>query len=234
MNEKNQEKYRFILIFLNRYYFWLAGVVFILVITLGYFKYLAPTYQEMNNLEEQQLPNRQQRLSDLEKYQKELTDLAQGINQLETEKKQDIEKLNKILPTSEELPDLFAQMENIIETNGFDLLNINFGEPKAVVATPSISPTATSNDDLSAPTTREATAESVALAGANEPLFQTIDIDINIEGGGYLAIKNLLDKIEKHLRIFDVTSINFNSFLTTTAEEQVASYALNLKAYYLP
>lgn len=227
-NKQNQEKFIMITVFLNRYYIWLIIIISLVILAVGFFYVLRPAYERMFDLSAQQLPIQEKKLAELEKYQNDLEALGKTIGEFTSTKQTDLDKLKEILPSSSEIANLFAEMEALIESNGFNLSDITFSEPRVIVSAPPIAES--QNDDLS----NEGKVNQPAEPAVAQPQISTVEISLSISGGGYQAFKNLLNKIQTHLRVLDVTSINFNDINIDETKGEQANYALTLKTYYRP
>lgn len=212
-NKENQpEKVNIITVFLNRYYKYGIIIISLIILSFASFLWFRPRLQEINNVSAEQLPSRQAKLAQLDAYAADLIKLEKNITDFKNNKAAELDKLTKILPTGAEVPELFAQMEALIENKtdyDFTLQSISFGEP-------------------------ETAAEVEISPKTSQQKISSVDITLNIQGGDYIQFKKLLSNIEKHLRVMDVMSINFSGINVDLASEQKAAYSLTVKTYYLP
>lgn len=247
-NQKNQgEKVTGLIIFLNRYYRLIIIILSLLIIVLGFFLWLKPKYQEMKKLTALQLPLREEKLKELSNYAEELEKLAKNLTDFQTQYQEELQKLEKILPRKADLAGLFAQLEALITANGFELNSVSFTEGSSLKSTSQSDnlPQAATSDSLLSDSWLQsessgdglippAIAQQKEAITSNQPTIKTIEIGLEIQGGGYLAFKTLLENIERHLRVMDVSSINFNDIYINETASEKANYSLNLKTYYLP
>lgn len=241
-NKNGQEKLTKLSIFLNRYYRYIIIILSLLILIPAFFFWLRPKYLETISLSAQQLPLREKRLVELKNYYQQLDKLASSLTTFEQEKKQEIDKLTKILPQQPEIANLFAELEALIKASGFTLKTVSFTE-SPVSQQKSNNDTSLSNTTNDLPIINENTelneGEQLGLTNDynQENIGQNIgvvDINISIEGGGYLAFKALLTNIENNLRLMDVTTINFGDINVDEVKGEKASYVLTLRTYYLP
>ena len=105
------------------------------------------------------------------------------------------EKLYKILPKEKEIAELFIQLAAIAEKNNFILLNINVNEQNTKK-------------------TKSTTSDNI----------RKLDINMNLVGGDYSALKKFLHDVESSLRLLDIKTISFNP--------DSNYYLINLVAYF--
>lgn len=159
-----------------------------------------------------------------QKLQKHIEDLQTLKASFESFSSQQMKRLREILPKEPDLPALFVQASDIAEKNNMALVSINIlkaaqqGAENVAQEEPTQETTPPSGG-----TPQEASPKNNELIAGIEELM----ITINVSGGSYTDLKNLLSDIERNLRLFDVTSINFGSIETR-------QYLINMKTYYLP
>jgi len=256
MNNKknNQETTSWFYIFLNRYYKYLIIVLSLIILLLAVFLWLKPKYLEVKDLAAQKLPQREKKLAELTKYYQDLEELSTKLTEFQRNKEIEMQKLEKILPHEADLANLFAQLETLIETNqnneynfDFVLNGFTFSEPVLATSeaqTSQITSADTEEEELKKQTGKRVVGESQSTATGsksqtileknNTTNIRTIDIDLDIQGGGYLDFKRLLTNIEKYLRIMDVASVKFGNIYVDFEKGERAAYVLTLKTYYLP
>lgn len=204
-NKKSEKKISSFLIFLNKYKKFIMGFLCLIILIPGILFLIKPEYQKTKNLSAQQLPLKERKLAELEVYYQDLDNLAKNLEYLLQYREEEFERLKKILPKEADIAGLFAQMEALFADKEFEILNISFTE------TPIL---------------------NIAETKVEDQKIGMIDISLDVSGGGYADFKELLDNIERHLRILDITSINFGDIYLED-EEEIASYVMTLRAYYL-
>jgi len=192
-----------ITVFLNKYLRHLIIFVSLLVLIPAFFYLILPEYRQASNLSDELLPLKEKKYEELNQYYNDLNKLGKNLEYLEQLRQSDFDKLEKILPKKADIAGLFAQVEALFLENGFEVTNLSFTESKVITMAD----------------------EKVSPIGM-------VDISLNTQGGGYFDFKELLENIEKHLRIFDVVSINFSNIYSED-EDDTANYDLNLRTYYL-
>ena len=215
MNKQKEqpEKIDLLAVIFNKYYKLIIVFLSLAILGTAFFGWLRPKYLDVRQLTTQKIPAREKRLAQLTTYYNGLVKLSQHLDIIQQEQQSDFEKIKKILPNRAEIDNLFAQMESLIQASGYDLNSVSFSAPIIKGTAPS---------SLEQPPSTSASKIGV------------VDIDLTIQGGGYEEFKNLLANIERHLRIMDVSSINFSDVNVDEEAGEKASYTLSLRTYYLP
>ena len=112
----------------------------------------------------------------------QLQDLEQLIANYQRINQTDVERLEKILPTEQDIAGLFAQLQVLTDEHGFSLESVNINQE-------SEQPGPSAN----------------AAAG-----IKKLTITINVVGPSYPAFKALLDSVEYNLRLLDVNAVYFS------------------------
>lgn len=119
--------------------------------------------------------------------EKQLTDLRSTVANIDElsakyeKSKTDLNKLSLAIPSEQQLPELLIQFEDVIKSNSMIINNVEFTDEGA------------------------STGNEFSKTG-NVKIIQT---KLAIEGS-YSNFKNLLNDIERNIRLMDVTSINFS------------------------
>lgn len=206
--KNNQEKkVSGISIFLSKYYKFIIGFLSLIIIIPAVLMLIKPEYLKTKNLSAQQLPQKEQKLQDLNMYYQDLDSLVKNLDSLQQKRQDDFDKLKKILPSQADFASLFAQMEAMFADKDYEILTIAFSETPLLIS---------DNPE------------------AGEQKIGRVDISLNASGGGYFEFKELLDNIEKHFRIMDVTAIGFGDIYPDSEESQGVAYVLTIGTYYLP
>jgi len=199
-------------------FFWFVSLFIVLVILLiGYTYFLQPKWAEVKKTGildyNTELKNKQE----AEDY---LARLDESLKKFQQINKSDVEKLAKILPAESGIPDLFIILEKLMAASQLKLksLDISQGGGQAV------------GGQKLADTIPELQAEAVTSASVN---INTLSINLNISGGKqYSDLKNLLENIEKEIRIMDIVSLTYSPPGGGVSGGE-ASYSINLTTYYL-
>ncbi len=152
---------------------WLALIV-IVVGVAGYYVLRAP-YREWRALA------RSQRLeTQLVKYQAQFVTVQQEVSAWRTLAAQRGNQLDLMLPSTDDLPNLLAQLEAVTSTAGFRLAAVSIGEAAA---------------------TTRAVSKVAAPAGV-----RPLPLSISVTGGSYAKLKELLAAYHRSWRVLTVDS----------------------------
>ncbi|HOY56335.1 MAG TPA: hypothetical protein PLH37_02850 [bacterium] len=214
----------------NRLFFIILFVGIIVLFLVGYFFFIRQFSSQLASLKDNQIPQRQQVLNNLEKQ------LIQSnlINTLYTQLNPILlEKANLMLPSSPNLPDLLVNLDALVASSGFSLQSINLkitdekgqslDELKNIIKN-SAGDFAVANDNVSDTTTLPAVIESSDDAAISQQT-KNIDINLQIKGSGYAGFRKLIYQLEHNLRLLDVLKFDFSP-----ADD---SFNITLRSYYL-
>lgn len=109
----------------------------------------------------------------------------------------DVEKIRAMIPFEDDLPGLAADFEALAKQNDVDMTSIGFsgGIGTGVVS---------------------------AVAAVPSGL-EVITINLSLQHADYTRIRNFIQTLERHIRIFDIQSMNLNP--------SAAQYVISLKTY---
>lgn len=125
------------------------------------------------------------------------------------EGKKNLEKINHILPSGQDIPNLIVQLEALAFEGGLVLENIRFSLP----------------EEKKAGRAQEVrTKKEVALEDYN-----SLTVDLSLIGD-YSAFKNFLKAVEDNIRLMDITSISLSP--EAREESQLFNFNLQVKTYY--
>lgn len=175
----------------------------VLLALLGYVTLLGPKWDEIRSVGLNDYAREQRRLEADKEYLAELAKLVAKYNAINQATVQQIEQ---IVPTDEQLPALFVQMEALAADAGMQL------------------------DSLTVTTTA---AESIPTSSALKTLNLEMQIS---GGARYSDVKVLLDTIEKSQRLLDVVSVSFTlegTEIVSIEGGEGGVYVLSLRSYYL-
>ncbi|MBU1037019.1 hypothetical protein KKF32_03205, partial [Patescibacteria group bacterium] len=203
-------------------------IIFLLIIFVGYFfilqSQLIKVYQNKVTL----LAGKLKQLDDMEKYSLSLQKLEEAAKKFEQKQEKNIERFSQFLPAERNLANLIAQLETVMRVSGFNINSLAITE--SLTAKKTEQPPLPDdyedipNDDYES----YGYEEDQFLDVVATPSLHVLSINLAIQGGDYVSFKNLLANLEKHIRLFDVSSINFSS----PGDE--GSYSLSITTYYYP
>jgi Tfp pilus assembly protein PilO len=202
-----------VLAFIVKYFRFILGAVVILLLVLSTYLILLPKYRQISD---EGYLDYEQKQSTLETRKKELLELKELQEELSNITTIEMARLEKILPTSKEIPDIFLQMESLARESGLSVSRVSVSEGGA----------RQTGTDSSSITGRSKKTKAVQTSG-----IQTITISLSVEGKTtYDSFKILLDNIEDNMRIVDLDSL---SYIPPVEEEDEASFSLSLTTYYM-
>lgn len=178
-------------------FFWITFTILLIVGgSFGYFV-LFPKYQVYSIQKNTELPQLEQQLADtqgrLEQISRDQVDFTRIRNNPE------LQKLLHMLPTNQEVSDLFVEFDTMVREEKFKIVNLSISE------------------DLS--------TDGVGFESDLPENVHRLQIQVSLAGTGYDSLKRLIRMLETNLRLMDVNSLsfvpNFNgttlySFMITT------------------
>lgn len=199
-----------------RYFNFIAAASFVIILFLGYQYVVLPVIQNIKVGGTANLRVKEKEIEALSRYLQELKEMK---SEFESVSREDLDRLNQILPSEKDIPGLMVQLQRIAQKNKLFLQNISF----------STSETASSAGGENERT--GANPENGAPGGENSGLGQEdslreLRISFSVSEGDYEALKKFLSDIETNMRIFDVYDIRFGN-------TQEGPYAFNLITYYI-
>lgn len=146
----------------------------------------------------------------LENKQNQLQQLQTLISNYHQLSDQDLKNLETSLPSKQAVDSLLAQLDGLLHDSGFVLVTMNVS-PESVAAL--------------APVTANPNLESKGETNVWSSHLKGLNITITTEGPtGYASFKRLLGNLENHIRLFDLSAVNFTP--------EATSYTLSFKTYY--
>jgi hypothetical protein len=171
----------------------------------GYWFFLRPSLDQMSVMRRHDIDQLVAQQQYLKTYQ---ADIEKMVSNFRAVNQTDIDKVRAILPDRKGVADLFVQFQTLAEQNGFVLESVTFGESGAVPA--------------GQPAGQPAGAKPLPADSS----IQRISASVVVRGAGYPELKQLLDAVERNLRLFDVNAVYFAS--------DSPRMTLNIFTYYLP
>lgn len=141
-----------------------------------------------------------QRVAELQQQKAEVERLLAAIQAISNE---DRALLQAILPSAQEVPTLLAQIESIARQSGLVLTSFTVAETKI-------------------PHSRE----RGGVAVASSPLaVQKLTLNLTFRAGEYAQFKQLVEALERNIRLVDITSMTFSP--------DAKGYTINAVTYYV-
>ena len=208
------EKISSLNVFLNKNYKTVKLVVFVLIIILLLLFLVQPKSAEINLEKITMFQEKVNELKGQEQYKQGLEELKVTMAEFKNKYSKNIENLSQLLPSEAEVPNLMAQLEAVAQASGFTISTLTVTEGSVGLG-----------KKITSRVEEEALDESLELPELDSAIH-VVKVGLNVEGGDYFNLKSLLDNLEKHLRIIDVSSISFSG---TTDSSQIT---LMLDTYY--
>jgi Tfp pilus assembly protein PilO len=168
-----------------------------------------PKVQKILDLK-REVETQQQRLSEKQLFLEKVDKLKKRYQDNE----ENLTKVNYILPSGKDVPNLIVQFEALALESGMILDSIQFLE----------------NDELNQ--SRAAQARAAGETTSKDYMILTAELKLS---GSYFAFKNFLKLIENNIRLIDISSVAFN---TETREETggggelIFDFNIRLNTYY--
>lgn len=199
-----QKKSNILMKFLSRYIYWVAGLLSILLIGLGYMFILKPKIYEHKKIPELTLEYQQEILNQRQRKLQQLNNLIVDYKKLPNSH---FNKINELLPSANEAPILFTHLSGLAKANDTVLLNVSVSELGD----------------------RNLTTLFVTEGMAVTKNLKVIDVTANFMGkvgnDSYSYFKQMLNAIAKNIRLFDIQYISFSPTLS--------NFSFNARTYYL-
>ncbi len=165
-----------------RFHLLITGVLVLLIATGGYLLLLEPKYQRIVNGDTTGLATLDVELAQRQAYLGELETFIVNYRQINPS---DIDRLKKILPSDEDVPELFVQFEALAAANNLFLSSISINEvPESAVT-------------------------QVKSQGVKR-ITVSLDLVGNDAVNRYAEVKRFLTDLESNLRLFDINAVYFS------------------------
>lgn len=195
-------------VFIYKYIKIVVLVEIILILGIGYFFIIKPELSKMEQKKDLVLLKRNE-LIEIKNYKDDAERLEIKYQNLKQKISDGVEKLYNILPPEQNLPNIMAQVEALVNHHGLRLGKISISAKPGSDSKDKSVPFAIEDTDL------------------DQEIIKEIQVEIFVFGkdGDYDKVKELLDALEHHIRLIDVTSFSF--------DETMKSYTIIFKTYYL-
>lgn len=191
----------------------LMGVEVAVVALIGYFFFIRGVNEELI-IVRADLAGRQEEFKQLTDKFNNFSIINKLYNSLDPEV---LEKVEQVLPTQPDLPDLMVNLDTLVKNNGFSLGGVEFQIVNEK-----------GQEVLRAKTTAAAPPSNEEVAAAEGPTttkeLKIINTVLDIKGSSYGGLKNLIIQLENNLRLMDVQKFGFAGDST--------SLKIELKTYY--
>ena len=198
--------------YLNRYYAYFAIVLVLLILALGGVFLVYPQYQKLRIVQEEQLSS-----SEYDLLQK--TQYLQGLREMEENfSEQNISyyrNIDKVIFSESDFPLLFTRLENITDSVGMQIVNLNYAplaEEDTTKAKNKI------EDALEEETVKKATK---LPNGINK---LSVNMTVQSPEKNWPAFKNLINTLDMNIQLLEIENIAYSPGTET--------YSLSFFVYY--
>lgn len=198
IDKKQRIKNRMLNYFVN-YFFFILFIVFIVFFLFSFLFVLWPKYKNVSLSATQERVNIN---SEIEAKKSELNALKSKKEAMDSIDKDNLLKLNNMLPSKENVSYVIKELYKIADNNGFFLMDVKYFK----------------NDNKQVSIVKENNTN-----GNLPPRINFFTFNITITGGGYENLKSFLKMLANSVNIRDVISVRFDG---------KNSYDIELKAYY--
>lgn len=162
----------------------------------------------------------QNRENDISIAQRQLDEIKDLIAQYEALSPEDLDRIEKALPTGASLENAMVQMQKLAARNGINIITMDMSK-EAIGKNTKNSAAFIGGLAGMLPETVSASVNTGTIGSK----LRRVNVSLRVSGGSYLSIKSFLESLEKHLRISDVSGFAYSPL----SEE----YVFTLKMYYL-
>jgi Tfp pilus assembly protein PilO len=186
--KKNKDNSKRFLMFCANNFIWIVIFISLSIVLFGFLFLIKPKYDQYVSSLSEENKKQDQFLFLLRESKDYLDEVRERVNKYNSVNKDDLEKINGILPKCGFHEELFTQMDNIVKKNGLLLTSI------------SIKPEVYSIDSIT-----NGDQEGVVVMQK-----RSTRISFSLAGVNYVGMKNFLKDIESNLRIMDINSLGFD------------------------
>jgi Tfp pilus assembly protein PilO len=158
----------------------IASIIFLAAAIATFFGLTKPLYNEIKDLNAQK-SSFEEALSNSKQIQETRDSLLSQYNKISQE---NLDRLNKLLPTKAGSMKFILEMESIVQKNGMILKNIDIKDEGEI-------------------------SENISF-GTEIKSWETVPFSMKISGS-YKSFYSFLKDIEKNLRLTDISAINFSA-----------------------
>ncbi len=214
--------------FFSRYFYGLLILALGVICYLAYLLFFAPLISQYQNLGQTVIKEKEQTLA---LRQSELNKMIRRQSFYESTSLVMRDKLNEFLPAALNLPSLYYNLDQLAKAAGYKMLALTVEIPKKDTpegrATATLNPPTNSSEKSNAAFEKQLAETENMIQGTGsmgQAILREINIDLTLEGGGYLNLLKFIESLEKNLRLIDLVSFNY------LPEEK--SIIFRLKTYY--
>ncbi|MBU0707697.1 hypothetical protein KKG41_04970 [Patescibacteria group bacterium] len=185
----------------------------VVILGLGTIFFLYPKYLGIQNQGLFEYDTKQELLDNRQSYLDQLNKMVDEFNKIN---EQDVENLKKILPSGEQIPELFVMADQLGKDMNMQVNSINISTQSAVKQAVTVKDnktiSANTGDSKSWTYASQPGTEAANVYSSTTSLgTANITISVVAEEYSYAKFKEMLNTIENSMRIFDLKSVSYTS-----------------------
>lgn len=217
MPKSNSELIHNLHVWMSKWYPIVALVLFAIILGGGYFKFLKPMISNVVSLQNDQLKvllaNK-----DAVAYGKELENFIEKSNKFSQENAESLKRLTNFMPEKPTIPQLFTLFEYFFKENGFTVNKLDFNIRDSF-----------ESESLELGEVDDGNGNKVkVILPPLDKSVGVVDVSASVSGGGYVELKNMLNKMEKIGRLVDLNNLNIEA----KEGEGSTDYNLQMRTYF--
>lgn len=200
---KKNELYSFV----DKNFSYLVAACIVVVVFLFTYFLIVPTWKEIRDVSVLELEQKQDRLTEMQKFLSELKTMRDKYTQIDYN---DIQRLETVLPKGFNKQKLFLQLEELVTQKGLTVSSIAFIEHLAAASS----------------STSRRNSQTVTDSSASTGGVEQVDISLTVQGvSTYDSFKEFLTSIESFGPMLTLASVDYP--VSSTA------LSITLTTYYL-
>ncbi|MFA5358969.1 MAG: type 4a pilus biogenesis protein PilO [Patescibacteria group bacterium] len=185
-----------ILFFVFRNFYW---ITFLVVATLVILVYLFIFRSQLTADNVAKTFSYRSEIERLDSLKKKTTEIKKVLSDFDSFSQDELIRLSQILPAEKDLPNLIIQLDSLAKQSGLALSSFSISE--------------------------QVSTKKVVDAQQATGSVKELIISLNLKGGGYNNLKQLVSLVETNMRLMDISSFVF-------APNDSGSFTLSLKTYF--
>lgn len=182
-------------VFLQKYFYYIIVVQIFVIFLLGYIFLIMPQANKLFSGKQARALAEEQVQNSIMVYDRRIKQLQEIVDAYDNISQTDIDAINAILPDQENIEELFAQINEMVKSNGLLLKSISLNDQ-------------VDNAKVQQKSRVEITEKALNIE--EQKSLKEVNLTLKISGAGYQSFKNFLASLESNLRIIDVQDVKYN------------------------
>lgn len=182
-------------VFLQKYFYYIIVVQIFVIFLLGYVFLIMPQANKLFSGKQARALAEEQVQNSIMVYDRRIKQLQEIVDAYDNISQTDIDAINAILPDQENIEELFAQINEMVKSNGLLLKSISLNDQ-------------VDNAKVQQKSRVEITEKALNIE--EQKSLKEVNLTLKISGAGYQSFKNFLASLESNLRIIDVQDVKYN------------------------